>query len=146
MALPPFDPSGNLPIGVHSAPLSEVAHRFGEASGRRRFLTERLIHLHQLARETGHLARLLVFGSYVTTKAAPNDVDVILVMDNDFQLEHCPAVSRILFDHGAAQQHLSASVFWVRPAMLVLETIDQFLSNWQRTREGDLRGIVEIVQ
>jgi hypothetical protein len=97
-----------------------------------------------LARRTGHLVRFIVFGSYVTAKPDPNDVDVVLIMDDEFRLELCPPESRALFDHGAAQRELGASIFWMRPAMLLLETVDDFIAHWQRTRDGGLRGIVEV--
>jgi len=37
-----------------------------------------------VAAATGHLARFVVFGSFVTDKAAANDVDVFLIMDDAF--------------------------------------------------------------
>jgi hypothetical protein len=55
-----------------------------------------------------------VFGSYVTAKADPNDVDIILIMDDNFRLEACPVESRGLFDHAVAQARYGASVFWTR--------------------------------
>jgi len=71
-----------------------------------------------LAQRTGHLQRLVVFGSYVTTKALPNDVDVILVMDDEFRLKDCPSESTGLFDHAVAQARYGASIFWTRPSSL----------------------------
>lgn len=89
--------------------------------------------------------RLIVFGSYITAKAEPNDVDVILVLDDRFRLEDCPMESRGLFDHAVAQARYGASIFWIRPAMLIGETIDQFIEYWQIKRGGDKRGIVDVI-
>ncbi|MFI5455984.1 MAG: DUF6932 family protein [Isosphaerales bacterium] len=74
----------------------------------------------------------------------PNDVDVILVMGNDFRAEDCPAESLVLFDHARANAELGASIFWVRPEMLLGEPLEQFLAFWQTKRDGRRRGVVEI--
>lgn len=86
----------------------------------------------------------MIFGSYVSDTPEPNDVDVILVMNNDFASERCPEEARVLFDHARADSELGASIFWVRPDMLLGEPIDVFLSHWERKRDGKRRGIVEI--
>ena len=109
-------------------------------------MNTRLARIHDLAERTGHLARFIVFGSYVTAKEDPNDIDVVLVMDDEFRLEACPQESRALFDHGTAQQQLGASIFWLRPGMLLLEDVGSFVKHWQRTRDGGVRGIVEITE
>ena len=86
MPLTDFDNNGDLPPGVHRAAWTEVMARFGEGSGQREVCTRRLAHLHERARRTGCLQRFIIFGSYVTAKTNPNDVDVILIMDNAFRL------------------------------------------------------------
>jgi hypothetical protein len=144
--LPEFNESGDLPVGVHRASLVETVQLFGKGSKQREAVTGRLERVNRLASATGFLDRFIVFGSFVSTKVEPNDVDVILVMRNDFRLEDCPAGSDALFDHARAQAELGASIFWVRPEMLLGETIDQFLTHWQRKRDGTQRGIVEITE
>jgi hypothetical protein len=144
MPLPEFNEFGDLPEGSYPASIEEVVARFGTGSAQRRAVTDRLRQLYQLARATGHLERLLVFGSCVSDVASPNDVDVILVMRNDFRSEDCPAESAVLFDHARAQGQLGASVFWVRPDMLLGEPLQQFLAFWQTKRDGRRRGVVEV--
>jgi len=90
MPLPAFDDRGDLPPGVHPATLEEVVTRFGGISRQRRLCTWRLSHVYELARGTGHLRRFVIFGSYVTAKPEPNDVDVVLVMADAFELSACP--------------------------------------------------------
>jgi predicted nucleotidyltransferase len=104
-----------------------------------------LAHLHELARRTDCLRRFIIFGSYVTAKTNPNDVDVILIMDDAFRLETCPMESRALYDHAVAQARYSASVFWIRPALLIGETVEQFIVYWQIKRGGGQRGIVDLM-
>jgi hypothetical protein len=142
--LPPFNEFGDLPEGNHSASLEEVVARFGAGSVQRQVVTDRLRRVYQLALATGFLDRLLIFGSYVSAGEAPNDVDVILVMRNEFRSDDCPAESAALFDHARANHELGASVFWVRPEMLLGEPLEQFLAFWQTKRDGRRRGVVEI--
>jgi predicted nucleotidyltransferase len=40
------------------------------------------------ALSTGHLARFIVFGSFVTAKEKPNDIDIFLMMDDEFETTH----------------------------------------------------------
>ncbi|MEW6374226.1 MAG: hypothetical protein AB1502_00340 [Thermodesulfobacteriota bacterium] len=107
--------------------------------------TLRLSHVHELARRTGHLKRFVVFGSYVTAQPNPNDVDVVLVMADAFRLEECPIESRGLFDHAVAQARYGVSIFWIRPGLLIDESVEGFISYWQLKRDGSKRGIVEVI-
>src|SRR5438876_118650 len=145
MPLPEFNEFGDLPGGNHTASLAEVVARFGHGTAQRKAVTDRLLRIYHLAAATGRLDRLVVFGSYVSDVPVPNDVDVILVMRNDFRSEDCPAESSVLFDHARANDELGASVFWVRPDMLLGEPLEQFLTFWQTKRDGLRRGVVEIL-
>jgi hypothetical protein len=145
ISLPDFNATGDLPPGVHRATLDEVLRRFGAGGGERVACTRRLSHIHQLAQRTGHLQRFVIFGGYVTAKPDPNDVDVVLVMDDAFRLEDCLIESRGLFDHALAQARYGASIFWIRPGMLIVESIEDFIAYWQIKRDGSQRGIVEVV-
>src|SRR5260370_723010 len=118
MALPEFNDVGDLPAGIYATTFLEVIARFGAGSLRREAVTARLQRIHELAVGTGALDRVVVFGSYVSDKPEPNDVDVILVMRNDFHPNRCSHEALALFDHNRATSELGASIFWVRPDML----------------------------
>jgi len=62
----------------------------------------------------------------VSDVADPNDVDVILVMHDDFLPENCSAESCVLFDHVRAMTNWAQAFFWVRPGMLLGEPLDLF--------------------
>jgi len=145
MPLPDFDALGDLPPGMHRATLNEVFQRFGSEGGQRRVCTLRLSHVFELAKRTRHLWRFIIFGSYVTAKSSPNDVDVILVMDDAFRLEECPIESQGLFSHAVAQARYGVSIFWIRPGLLVDESVEDFIEYWQLKRDGSKRGIVEVI-
>ena len=96
-----------------------------------------------IAQATGYLARFVVFGSFVTSKLEPQDVDVFLVMADTFDASELTSDVRLLFDHGAAQAHFGASVFWVRHRA-VWPDEQVAVEFWQVKRGGVRRGIVEI--
>mgnify|MGYP003393828916 CR=1 FL=1 len=144
MPLPQLNSAGELPAGVHQATMTELLTQFGSGTPQRQAVTARLCRIYALAHATGKLERLVVFGSYITAKAAPNDIDVVLVMRNDFDVSTYDEETRILFDHTRAEAAFGASVFWVRPALLLLETLEEFIAHWQVTRNQTRRGIVEV--
>jgi hypothetical protein len=144
MPLPDFNASGDLPVGRHAASIDEVLSRCGSGTPQRQEVTNRLRRIHPLAVATGHLERLVIFGNYVSDVAEPNQVDLVLVIRSDFVLEECPAEYLVLFDHARADDELGASVFWIRPEMLLGEPLEQFLAHWEWKRDGSRRGTVEI--
>jgi Family of unknown function (DUF6932) len=145
LALPPLTEAGELPAGVHPAPLSEVRARFGVGSARRKALVLRLERIYRVAQATGHLARFVVFGSFVTSKPEPQDVDLFLVMTDAFDASELMANMRLLFEHGAAQAHFGASVFWIRRrAAWPDERVA--VEFWQVKRGGGWQGIVEVIE
>ena len=51
-----------------------------DRSPRRKWLGERFQSLLDLAKPTGKLERMFLWGSFVTSKEAPGDLDVLIVM------------------------------------------------------------------
>jgi hypothetical protein len=142
--LPPFDKNGNLPVGVYQANEEEIAHRFVEASPRRKWLGEKLRELLLLAQSTHKLERVFIWGSFVTAEEAPGDLDVLLVMAKDFDLDQLPANCKIIFDHVRARLVFNADVFWTRES-IGEEALALWLETYQTTRDFKLRGIVELI-
>src|SRR5947208_15836857 len=115
MAIPAFNRMGDLPVGIYQVTLSECVERFGPGGEKRRQVSATLVEICRLANGTGKLNHVIVFGSYVTAKTEPRDVDIILVMEDDFDVEKCDASAQPLFDHNRADLQFGASVFWIRP-------------------------------
>ena len=143
MPIPPYDASGDLPEGIHFATKEEITARFGAGTPQRQGVTAHLLRVLQLAENTGKLERFLVYGSYITAKPAPNDVDVFLVMAADFDSADYAGETAALFDHQEADRIFGASVFWATTlsAPILMETL---LDSWQTTRDETKRGILEI--
>ena len=145
MVLPAANEYGDLPPGIHVAGWDEVEGRFGLATEGRRRAFAKLRLLYDLATHTGYLRQFIVFGSFVSGKAEPRDVDVALIMGADFRLENAPRESQTLFSHADADARYGASIFWMRDEMLSAELVTYFLDTWQMTRDGRRRGLVEIL-
>jgi hypothetical protein len=104
----------------------------------------RLERVYAAAAATGHLVRGIVFGSFVTAKPEPNDVDLFLLMDDAFDVTKVQGEVSLVFDHPAAQSHFGASVFWLRRAA-AWEGEQAAVEYWQATRGGGVRGIIELI-
>lgn len=136
---------GDLPIGVHASTLVELAAAFGCTSRERQILFERIARIHRVAAATRHLARFVVFGSFVSEKPVPNDVDIFMVFDDDFDASVCDHEAMLLLDHATADAYFGASVFWLRrPAAFGGEQAT--VEFWQTKRDGSRRELVEILE
>ena len=86
---------------------------------------------------------MIVFGSFVTSKGEPKDMDVFLLMADGFDVSKVTGETRLLLDHLAAEAHFGASVFWLR-RLAALEGEQAAVECWQVRRDGQRRGVVEI--
>lgn len=101
--------------------------------------------VHSLAAGTGHLARFIVFGSFITVEPRPNDVDLFLLMEDGFDAGQLTGEAMFVFDHTLAQAYFGASVFWLR-RQSALGGEQATVEYWQTKRDGTRRGIVEVVE
>src|SRR5262245_21224885 len=115
--LPTFNHAGNLPEGIHLATEDEVVVRFATPSARRQWFGEQLRSLLVLAKATGQLARVFLWGSFVTSKEVSNDLDVLLVMSTEFAIEAVSAPAQVVFDHIQARLRFQADIFWTKASL-----------------------------
>lgn len=73
--IPPFQPDGNLPPGIHPATWEEVIHRFGGNPRRQRLLVGLAIAVANL--QDAGCRRIYLNGSFVTSKPYPDDFDAV---------------------------------------------------------------------
>jgi hypothetical protein len=142
--LPVFNADGNLPEGIHRAAEDEVIKRFATTTARRKWLGDRLRSLLALAKSTGKLERVFLWGSFVTEKSLPNDLDVLLIFADDFSLDSAPIQCGVLFDHTQARIHFHADVFWAK-AGIGGDILRLWLDTYQSGKDFKRRGIVEVV-
>ena len=140
MPIPALNADGLLPSGLHDCSLDEIQARFGSFQGtdRRPRLLERLRELVEACRRSGLFEALVVDGSFVTDKAAPNDVDLIAVLrpghdfERDLPMSEYALVSRTLL-----RRRFGFDVIVVKSGSTLYETYAEFFS---RVREApDLR-------
>ncbi len=142
---PDFNDDGDLPPGIYQATLAEVIEHFGKGTPWRRITARRLERIYILASQTGHLARFIIFGSFVTAKPAPGDVDIFLLMEDTFDASQLSDEAALIFDHIAAQNYEGASIFWIR-RLAALDEEKATVEYWQIKRDGTKRGIVEVIK
>ncbi|MCP4360610.1 MAG: hypothetical protein GY796_21590 [Chloroflexi bacterium] len=139
-----FNEHGDLPPGIYQASLSDVLAHFGEQTPTRRILGQRLERIYHLTVQTSHLARFIIFGSFVTDKPNPGNVDVFILMENSFNAGKLDSETRMVFDHVYTQNAMGASIFWIR-RLAALGGKTATIAHWQMKRDGTERGIVEVI-
>ncbi len=110
---PAFDSNGDLPIGIHQATLTEILQHFGTGTPQRELAGQQLERIFLLANSTGQVARFIVFGSFVTAKSSPGDVDIFLLMEDSFDVAQVHGEAALVFDTQKTQDVLGASIFWI---------------------------------
>ena len=139
--LPAFRPDGYLPVGLHPATEPELIFRFGSATPRRRRLALHVRRWIELAR-TARATRLLIDGSFVTSKDHPNDVDAVVLLPTDFEQQIRAGVDAAL--------QLEQMLLTRSPEELFGAEDQADFEEWReffsRTREFDGRrkGLVEV--
>jgi hypothetical protein len=141
---PEFDDNGDLPVGIHQATLTEVLEHFGTGTVQRRLVGQRLERIYKLALSTGQVARFVVFGSFVTAKPDPGDVDIFMLMEDTFDSAQARGEAAVIFDHLVVQNVEGASVFWIR-RLAAIGGEQKALEHWQTKRDRTQRGIVEVI-
>ena len=141
---PEFEHNGDLPVGIHQATLAEVLQYFGTGTLQRRLVGQRLERIYKLAISTGQVARFVVFGSFVTAKPDPGDVDIFMIMEDSFDSNQVRGEAALIFDHLAGQNVEGASVFWIR-RLAAMGGEQEALEHWQTKRDKTRRGIVEVI-
>jgi predicted nucleotidyltransferase len=130
MKFPDFNETGDLPVGVYKATLQEVLEHFGQGSLQRRLVARRLEKIYLSAKATNKVLRFIVYGSFVTAKEKPNDVDIFMLMEDGFDPEEASEKSRLVFKHLTTQKYEGASVFWAAK-LGIIGNIDDFIAGWQ---------------
>ena len=128
---------------MHLAGWQEFQARFGGSSSRRVWLSGRLRALLELAATSGKLRRVFIWGSFVTAKPAPRDLDILPIMEEDFEVDDVAAPAEAAFDSVRARLLFESDVFWAR-ASIGQEVLDLWLDTYQTSRSFRKRGIVEL--
>jgi hypothetical protein len=141
--IPDFTEDGLLPAGIHPATFVEFQDRYMyfDRSDQRIRLFEKLRELCFESKRSGVVRRILVGGSFVTSKAEPNDFDCILVIDPSIEQKELPPAQYNLVSRRMARRLFGGDVF---PVFDGSARYHELLELFQTARGGGRKGIVEI--
>ncbi len=112
--IPEFQKDGNLPKGLYEVTLNEVRKVFGTGSAKRKLLIGNLENIIELAKSTGKLEQVIVWGSFISNKEFPQDIDLLLIMRDDFEVDANPPQVKGVFDYVQGRIAFNADMFWTK--------------------------------
>jgi hypothetical protein len=141
MQIPEFNDYGLLPTGLFMASEAQITFRFGTSSRRRRRLALRVRRWIELARQIG-ASRLLIDGSFVTSKIEPGDVDSVILLPPDFTKQLADGVEAALELEEMLVTNRPEEIFAAEDTLDWQEWVDFF----SRTRrlDGLQKGLLEV--
>jgi predicted nucleotidyltransferase len=92
---------------------------------------------------TRNVSQIYLFGSFVSGKASPNDVDLLVVMNAGFSTTQIGGKVLELFQHDVCRIRYHADLFWVTEAVGNAR-IEDLLEVFSRDREGRTQSVVEV--
>jgi predicted nucleotidyltransferase len=125
------------------ASVQEIATRFGTSTPRRQFLFRQLQNLINRLRAVGGVKQVFLFGSFVTGKASPNDIDLLVVMNGMFSTANLSSQDLDIFQHDLCRIRFHADLFWVTEAVGA-DRIEDLLDVFSRDRDGRPQSIIEV--
>lgn len=144
--LPEFDIDGDLPPGIYQATLDELERRLSRfvVSDRRINLFARFKQLVAMARRSGIVERLVVGGSFVTSKPEPNDIDIVIVLPNDLDFDALTPSQNAVTNRSALRRDLKTGALDVTTVRSETSQMDLVLEFFQSTRDNKQVGVVEV--
>ena len=144
MRLPELNAVSYLPPGIYLASLDEVLERFGTSTPTRQQQGNLLRQIVERMRKYPTIKRVLLWGSFVSTKPAPGDLDYSIVIDPRHGQVTIEPEERRFFSP------VSAKIYYgVDPSYLIineypLERYFELLEFICHDRDGQPRGILEV--
>jgi predicted nucleotidyltransferase len=146
MPIPPLDEDGLLPEGIHECSLEEIRARFGsfQASDQRPRLFAKLGAFLRDAEASKAVVGVLVNGSFVTGKARPNDIDLIVVVprEHDFLADLSPGAYNVLSKR-RVRQRFGFDLLVAREGSIEYERWTEFFQE-VRLEPGRRKGILKL--
>jgi hypothetical protein len=144
--LPEFDIDGDLPPGIHQATVDEIERRLARfvVSDRRISLFTRFKQLVAMIRSSGIVDRLVIGGSFVTSKAEPNDIDVVIILSSDVDFGALTPSQYTVADRDGWRRVLKTDALDVLTVRNGTTRMDLVLEFFQCRRENKQVGVVEV--
>lgn len=141
--IPEFTEDGLLPPGVHRAALVEIEERFADASSSRQRLKlfASIVELVQEATSTEFVERILLAGSFVTTKPEPNDFDCLIALGKSVFGRELRPFEYCIVSRRRARKAFGGDVFAFAEDSQAFRGYFEF---FQKNRDGTRVGMLEI--
>ena len=131
--IPPLRSDGTLPPGAHRASLADVLTAYPARNHQRQMLNDSLTRVVEQLWQLDPTLTIFVDGSYVTGKAEPNDIDLLIITTryNELSLQQH-------LDHVCPVEAVSTHIY-VEP-----QIPSALLDFFTTTRLGTPKGIIEL--
>jgi hypothetical protein len=146
MPIPTLHDNGFLAPGIWDCTLAELRERFGAFSGsdQRPRLFTRLDDLFHAMKGNGLFETLLVDGSFVTDKPAPNDIDLVAVLTPGHNFERdLPMSEYALVSRAMLQRRFGFDVVIAEMDSQLFKTYVEFFSR-VRDNPGASKGMLRL--
>jgi hypothetical protein len=87
---------------------------------------------------------VIVWGSFVSNKELPQNIDLLLIMKEDFVVDKMDLEVKKVFDYVQGRIAFNADIFWAKSS-IGEDTINLWLETYQIPRDFESRGIVEVI-
>lgn len=144
MPLPDLDNDGLLPPGIHAATFAEVAGRFGAGSPARERQRELLRQIVEAAKAYPTIKCVLVWGSFVSNKPEPNDLDYSVVVSVGHPRTIITPEHRRFFVPAEARQFYGVDKSYLVVRDYPLDEYIERLDFITHNRDNHAHGVLEI--
>ena len=132
--IPPLRSDGTLPPGTHRATFADVLTAYPAVNQQRQMLNDSLVQVVNQLWRLDTTFTIFVDGSYVTGKAEPNDIDLLIITMRYNELSLQQYLDRVC-PVEAVSMHIYAE-----PQLL-----NAMLDFFTTTRLGAAKGIIEVI-
>jgi hypothetical protein len=144
LALPDLNTDGYLDEGIYLAELNEVLQRFGVGSSARERQGNLLRLIVENARKYPTIKRVLIWGSFVSAKPEPGDLDYSIVVEVRHNTTTIEPYDRRFFVPYEAHLHYGADRGFLVLKDYPPEAYAEAILFFSQDRDGKQRGILEV--
>lgn len=147
MTIPDFKENGWLPKGIHDTTVDEMMERFGHSSGsdwRHNFMIKLLEYINE-AKQCEFIKFLIINGSFISNKLKPNDIDIVVVLTEDFDLTSAEVKP---FEYNLTSANRVKRIYHYIQVVQVVKENSEFYEEWVgflcKNKNKELKGILRI--
>jgi len=140
--IPEFNKYGNLPAGIYKSSITSIEKIFGTNSEKRILLFNNFRKfLELLSPFKKKIKRLILDGSFVTSKESPGDIDCIMIIENNFRFT--PEIVEELSNSKRLYKLYNIHLFMFEEKNI--ENYRKILNFFSKDRDLKPKGIIEVI-